>query len=152
MSEKSRSPARYLVHRQGTVENLITQGLKALESSPASPYTDDWHRLLDRLEVLTLNASPNPKTVNESNNGDYAFPTDAVAEDNVPKRYVFVPPESLTPPEFNPQHRILREVVSYLRTKDSISPSTRDVELSKYKSLVSQLDKHCRVRGSLKHL
>ena len=45
-----------------------------------------------------------------------------------------------------PAHRILREAVTYLCTKDSIYPATRDAELAKYKSLVSQLDKHCRVR------
>jgi hypothetical protein len=61
-------------------------------------------------------------------------------------------PEHPIPDEFNPEYRVLRETVSYLRTKDSISPATRDVELSKYKSLVSQLDKHCRVRWFSKAL
>ena len=42
-------------------------------------------------------------------------------------------------------NRILRETVSYLRTKDSIATATRDAELAKYKSLVGQLDKHVRV-------
>lgn len=88
MSQKSQSPARYLVHRQGAVtavENLITQGLKALDSSP---YQAEWQQLLDRLEVLILNATPNPKLGNESNNGDIAFPMDAVTDDNAPTRCV----------------------------------------------------------------
>ena len=84
MSQKSQFPEQYLVHRQGAVENLITQGLKALDSSP---YQADWQQLLDRLEVLVLNAPPNPKLVNEANNGD---PMDAVTEDNVPTRCVML--------------------------------------------------------------
>jgi hypothetical protein len=86
MSQKPQSPAQYLVHRQGAVENLITQGLKALGSSP---YQAEWQQLLDRLEVVILNAPPNPKLAYESNNGDSAM--DAVTEDNVPTRCVVVP-------------------------------------------------------------
>jgi hypothetical protein len=85
MSQKSQFPAQYLVHRQGAVESLITQGLKALDSSP---YQAEWQQLLDRLEVLILNAPPNPKLANEPNNGDSAFPMEVVTEDNVPTRCV----------------------------------------------------------------
>lgn len=69
------------------MENLITQGLKALDSSP---YQAEWQQLLDRLEVLILNAPPNPKLVNEANSGDSVLPMDAVTEDNVPTRCVVV--------------------------------------------------------------
>ncbi|KIM27893.1 hypothetical protein M408DRAFT_160740 [Serendipita vermifera MAFF 305830] len=127
MSQKSPSPARrYLVHRQGTVDSLITQGHNALEVAPhaseyASPYVNDWRLLLDRLEVLTLNTPPANSTKSADESG---FPLEPV-EDSVPKR-------------------ILKETVSYLRTKDAIAPASRDVELAKYKSLVSQVDKYCR--------
>jgi len=95
MSQKSRSPARHLVHRQGTVENLVAQGFHALESSPSSPYQNDWHQLLDRLELLTLSAYPSNKPVNESSSADASFPLEAVTEENVPRRYVWTQFSSL---------------------------------------------------------
>lgn len=149
MSQKSPSPARYLVHRQGTVDNLITQGHNALECAPYSPYTTDWRHLLERLEVLTLNTTPNSKLTVETHNADSGFPLEALPEDSVPRRYVLATLVVHVAHGLTLNGRILRETVSYLRTKDSIAHATRDVELAKYKSLVSQVDKHCRVCGLL---
>jgi hypothetical protein len=88
MSQKTRAQPRQRIHRQGTIEALVNQGLEALDTPPLPKYHADWRHLLERLETLASSTSPGVPKSNETPVGDSGFPMDAVADDTL-RRCVF---------------------------------------------------------------
>ncbi|KAG8872713.1 hypothetical protein FRC20_009125 [Serendipita sp. 405] len=125
MSQKPSNSPYHSDHHRAAIEGLVTQGLHALEATPGSLYDAEWRVLLGKLETLSLGQSLMGKMGNEAGLEGESCPAIDVTSDEVPKR-------------------LLRDTVAYLRVRNAGPSSSRDSELAKYNSVVTQVNTYCR--------